>query len=100
MKKTFFFFWKKALPAFYFLLTSTCGVGQGPPLPNMDLKNIVTPSPNASVLGQYGNTPIGLYTGTTQVNVPLFEVQEGALKLPITLSYQSGGIKVADMGSW
>ncbi|HVU57930.1 MAG TPA: hypothetical protein VHD83_22870, partial [Puia sp.] len=65
-----------------------------------DLKNIVLPSPTTAALGQYGNTPVGLYTGTTQVNVPLYEIHEGALKLPISLSYHSGGIKVAEMASW
>jgi len=65
-----------------------------------DLKNIVTPSPTAAALGQYGNTSIGLYTGTSQVNIPLYEIHEGALKLPITLSYHSGGIKLAEMASW
>ena len=63
-----------------------------------DLKNIVTPSPTATALGVYGNTPVGLYAGTSQISVPLFEIQEGALKLPISLSYHAGGIKVAEHG--
>lgn len=65
-----------------------------------DLKQVVTPSPTSSALGQYGNVPVGLYTGSAQVNIPLYEVKEGALSLPITMSYNSSGIKVADMASW
>ncbi|KAH0551090.1 hypothetical protein GP486_007563, partial [Trichoglossum hirsutum] len=84
---------------FWLLTIGLCGYGQ---LANQstDLKNVVLPSPTAASLGQYGNTPVGLYAGTPQVNIPLYEIHEGALKLPISLSYHSGGIKVAEMASW
>jgi YD repeat-containing protein len=65
-----------------------------------DLKQVMTPSPTSSALGQFGNVPVGLYTGSAQVNIPLYEIKEGALSLPITMSYNSSGIKVADMASW
>ncbi|WP_431213463.1 hypothetical protein ACQ86N_00565 [Puia sp. P3] len=58
------------------------------------------PSPTASALGQYGNTPVGLYTGSSQINIPLYEIEEGSLKLPISLSYHAGGFKLAEMASW
>jgi len=68
--------------------------------PSTDLKRIVLPSPTASSLGQYGNTPVGLYTGSTQVDIPIYEIHEGALKLPISLAYHAGGFKLAEMASW
>lgn len=74
-------------------------IAQSPPQ-TTDLKQVMTPSPTASALGQYGNVPVGLYTGSAQVNIPLYEIKEGALSLPIALSYNSGGCKVADMASW
>jgi YD repeat-containing protein len=74
-------------------------LAQTPPQ-STDLKQVITPSPTSSALGQFGNVPVGLYTGSAQVNIPLYEVKEGALSLPITMSYNSSGIKVADMASW
>lgn len=74
-------------------------IGQSLPS-STDLKQIVTPSPNAAALGQYGNVPVGLYTGSAQISVPLYEVKEGALTLPVSLSYNSGGFRVADFAPW
>jgi len=65
-----------------------------------DLKQIVAPSPSSAALGQFGNVPIGLYTGSAQVSIPLYEIKEGSLTLPLSLSYNTGGSKVADMASW
>ena len=31
-------------------------------------------SPNAASLGQYGEVPVSLYTGTVQINVPICEI--------------------------
>ncbi|SMC75579.1 hypothetical protein [Pedobacter africanus] len=67
---------------------------QGPEIPK-----VIPPSPNAANLGQYINTPVGLYTGTPQISVPIWTISEGSLKLPISLSYKSGGIKVSEMAS-
>ena len=90
---------RKALLYFLLLWTTQKAMGQTPPQ-STDLKQITTPSPTASALGQYGNVPVGLYTGSAQVSVPLYEIKEGSLTLPISLSYNSGGNKVADMASW
>lgn len=64
-----------------------------------DLKEITTPSPNAAALGEYGNVPVGLYTGSATVDVPIYEVDEGALKLPISMSYKTGGTKIAEFAT-
>ena len=58
------------------------------------------PSPNAASLGQYGEIPVGLYTGIPNINIPIYEINAGGIKLPISLSYHSGGIKVEEIASW
>jgi hypothetical protein len=90
---------RNALLSICLLCTMQLAIGQTLPQ-STDLKQIMTPSPTASALGQYGNVPVGLYTGSAQVTIPLYEVEQGSLSLPITLSYNSGGNKVADMASW
>ena len=67
---------------------------------NSDLKKVVTASPNASSLGQYGNTDIGLYTGVPKINIPLYEIKETGMTLPIDLNYNAGGIKVTEYASF
>jgi hypothetical protein len=64
------------------------------PLPLM-----IPPSPNAAALGEYGKVPVGLFTGTVQQNIPLYTIETNAFSLPISLNYQSNGIKVSDVGS-
>lgn len=65
------------------------------------VSNVVPPSPNVSAMVEYGRTPIGTYTGTANISIPIYEVRTGDLSFPITLSYSgTGGIKVEDVASW
>ena len=66
-----------------------------------DLPSIVPPSPNAAALHTYGNTQVNYYTGSANITIPLWEVKEGDLTVPIYLKYTGGnGIKVEDVASW
>ena len=65
-----------------------------------DLKPTLTPSPNAASLGKYGDIPVSYFTGTATAGVPIGSVDEGALSLPVSLSYHTGGIKVGEQASW
>jgi YD repeat-containing protein len=56
--------------------------------------NIVPPSPQAAALAKYADIPVSLYSGTPQIAIPLYELQERKLNLPITLSYHASGHKV------
>lgn len=67
--------------------------------PNPDLPNLIPPSPVAYELGKYGQVPVGYFTGTPNVNVPVYNYQAGKLSVPISLSYNSNGIKVDQLAS-
>src|SRR3982751_5697532 len=62
--------------------------------------NVIPPSPNAAALGKFADSPVSLYTGTPQVSIPLYEITEGDLKLPIQLDYHASGLKVGENPSW
>lgn len=62
----------------------------------IDLK----PTPEAAGLGKYGNIPVSYYTGTPDISIPLFEINDGDFTLPIKLSYHASGIKVNDVAGW
>lgn len=63
------------------------------------LLKVVPPSPNVASLGKYGDVPISLYTGIPNISIPLYEIKDGGLDLPISLSYHAGGIKVEEIAS-
>jgi YD repeat-containing protein len=56
--------------------------------------NVVPPSPEAAALAKYADIPISLYSGTPQIGISLYFLQERDLKLPILLSYHGSGNKV------
>lgn len=61
---------------------------------------ILPPSPTAAGLGKYGEIPVSLYTGVPNINIPLWQVKNKSLSLPISLSYHASGVKVEEIASW
>lgn len=57
-------------------------------------------SPNATSLGEYGETPVSLYTGTVSVEIPLYELTYGDVSIPISLSYHGSGVKPDQHPGW
>jgi len=64
-----------------------------------NLPQITPPSPTAYELGKFGQIPVGLFTGTPNVSVPILNYKVGNISLPISLSYSSNGIKVDQLTS-
>ncbi len=50
------------------------------------------PSPSAAELGRFSATKVGLYTGTAQYSIPIYEFKTPNLTIPITLDYSSNGL--------
>jgi hypothetical protein len=75
------------------MLASMAGYGQDP-------SKIVPVAPNAASLGKYGDIPVSLHTGVPNISIPIYEVKNKDLSLPISLSYHSSGIRVAETASW
>lgn len=65
------------------------------------LMNTVIPlSPNASALAKFGDVPVSYYTGTPNISVPIYDLNQGGLSLPISINYHASGIRVDDIASW
>jgi len=57
-------------------------------------------APNISSLGEYGKFPVGHYSGTPNISIPLYEINLDGLKIPVQLSYNASGIRVSQEASW
>lgn len=64
-------------------------------------KNPVIPlPPNAAELFKYNSIPVSPMTGVPDISFPLYEVNTGKIKLPVSLSYHASGIKVSQRATW
>lgn len=57
-------------------------------------------APNAASFNKYIDNPISLYSGTPEVNIPLYTLKDGSIEIPINLRYNTSGIKVNEEASW
>lgn len=57
-------------------------------------------SPNAASLGIFGAIPVGHYTGTPSISIPIYEIDLDGKKIPINISYHASGIRVNQEASW
>jgi hypothetical protein len=58
------------------------------------------PSPNSASLGEYGNIPVNMFTGQPNIFIPLYEIKEGAISVPISLDYSLTSVKPNRKSGW
>ena len=63
------------------------------------LKGLVVQSPNVAALGRFGDIPVGNYTGTPNISVPVYKIEEGNLSVDISCNYHAGGVGVSATAS-
>jgi hypothetical protein len=57
-------------------------------------------TPNAASFQKYGDYQVNLSTGVPDISIPLYTIEEGTLKNPITLKYHAGGHKINEFAPW
>lgn len=65
---------------------------------NMPDKNLFL-SPDVASFQKYHFQDVNLYTGKVDITIPLYEIKSGEITVPITLTYNSGGVKIDDIAS-
>lgn len=63
------------------------------------LIDVSTNSPDVASLGKFGNVPVSYATGVPSITIPIYEINVGDIKLPISLDYHAGGIRVDETAS-
>jgi len=56
-------------------------------------------SPEAQAFTKYGNTPVNMYTGTPNIQIPIYTYKGRELDLPISLTYDASGVKVEQLAT-
>lgn len=77
---------KKTLLFILFMINVCTSWGQLRPVKNMQ-------TPEAASLGLYGQIPVSHYTGIPNISIPLYDVEVGDYKLPISASYHLSSVK-------
>lgn len=57
-------------------------------------------SPTSGSLGKYGDVPVNMFTGIPNIDVPLTGISYGPISVPVSLSYNASGIRVAEQAGW
>lgn len=58
------------------------------------------PAPTAAALGKYGDVGVSYFTGTPNISVPLYNLTVRNVTMPITLDYESSGVRVNCLPTW
>ena len=61
---------------------------------------MVPPTPEAASLGKFIEAPVNSHHGVPDISIPLHQVSDGTLSLPISLRYHASGIRVGEVASW
>ncbi|WP_418498524.1 hypothetical protein [Flagellimonas sp.] len=73
-------------------------VGRGQTL-NIESPHVIPPPPEASALFKSTEIPVNLSTGVPNISIPIYEIRLSDFALPISLNYNSSGIRVDEMAS-
>jgi YD repeat-containing protein len=61
---------------------------------------VIPPSPLASTFQQSDFSKVNLYNGLPLVNIPIYNLELGSCKFPISINYNYNGFKVEEVSSW
>lgn len=68
------------LLAYFMAPEHTCGQN----LP-VEYPEILPPSPEASAFAKFGDLPVSTYSGTPNIEIPIYQAQYGEVSIPISL---------------
>ncbi len=61
-----------------------------------EVPTVIQPAPETAALFRYQEYPVDYSTGLPQISIPLYEVKNGDLSIPISISYHASGCRVSD----
>ncbi len=73
--------------------------GQADPSTENSIGISNTASPNAAGFMRFQESPVNYYNGRSSFSIPIYEINAGGIKYPISLNYSHGGVQVNTMAS-
>jgi YD repeat-containing protein len=61
--------------------------------------DLLPKSPDVSNLFRFSEIPVDQSSGTANINIPIYTIQQGKIEIPITLNYNTSGVKVREVAS-
>lgn len=61
---------------------------------------VIPMSPEARQMAKYIDYPMDYSTGLPQIEIPLYEIQDGDIRIPIKLTYHASGFRVNEVETW
>lgn len=68
--------------------------------PNRDLETMEVSTPNQWSFYKYIEHPVNLFNGAQDINIELFTLKDGPISIPLTIRYNTSGIKIKEEASW
>src|SRR4051812_29740357 len=59
-------------------------------------QGVKMPSAEAAAIGKNVDIPMSYSAGTAQIGIPFYTVKSGSLSVPVSLSYNTAGIRVEE----
>ena len=87
---------KKSLSSIFLMLLTLCVYSQEQ---NGIEQFIPSQTPDVAAFSKVNFLPISEYTGKPNISVPLYQIKLGSMSIPISVTYNYGGIKVDDVAS-
>jgi hypothetical protein len=93
---------KKIIPCLFAFALASASAQSQPPVTtaNNITNNTVVTSPNAAAFTQYLKVPVGQFTGTPIVQVPLYQIKVDHMTIPVSLSYNARGVQPNVHSGW
>jgi len=66
----------------------------------IEANQVVPVSPQAAALGRFGNLGVSYYTGSPQIQIPIYVVSGKYLSASVGLSYDVSSVQVSSLPSW
>lgn len=63
------------------------------------VENTVPKTPTAAVFDVYGNIPLNTSSGLPNISIPIYNIEEDGVSIPISLSYHASGVRVDEFSS-
>jgi hypothetical protein len=91
---------KKLILSAFVFINYAAVAQQGVTPPGINIAEHVPQSPTVAGLSKYFDVPVNMNTGQPNISIPIYTIKSGNIVVPITLSYNAGGIRVNEHAGW